>query len=282
MTTDDAIPSAEEGPFDDAISSAEESPLVRTEVERGVATLTLDSPHNRNALSTALIDELLAALTTANDDANVRVIVLSHTGPVFCSGADLRETAAATSAGEVPVSRLGDVLAAIWESRKPVVARVGGPARAGGIGLVAAADIAVCDEQATFAFTEVRLGVIPAVISATVLPRLSPRAATELFLTGDVFDGVRAAQIGLVSAAVPAVRLDAAVAEYTAALARGAPGALAAAKRLVQDRLTPGGSLRAQLTELTEVSVRFFTSAEGREGVAAFAAKRPPAWVIAE
>lgn len=267
---------------DDVISSAEEEPLVRTEVEQGVATLTLDSPHNRNALSTALIGELLAALATASSDENVRVIVVSHTGPVFCSGADLRETAAATRAGEVPVSRLGEVLAAIWESPKPVLARVGGPARAGGIGLIAAADIAVCDAQATFAFTEVRLGVIPAVISATVLPRLDPRAATELFLTGEVFDGGRAAEIGLVSAAVPGEHLDAAVARFTAALGRGAPGALAAAKRLIQDRLTPGGSLRSQLAELTDVSVRFFTSAEGREGVAAYAEKRPAAWVIAD
>jgi methylglutaconyl-CoA hydratase len=258
------------------------TPLVRTEVDRGVATLTLDSPHNRNALSTALIGELLAALAAASADRSVRVIVISHTGPVFCSGADLRETAAATGAGEVPVSRLGEVLAAIWESSKPVLARVGGPARAGGIGLIAAADIAVCDEQATFAFTEVRLGVIPAVISATVLPRLAPRAATELFLTGEVFDGVRAAQIGLVSAAVPGAQLDAAVAGYTAALGRGAPGALAAAKRLIQERVAPGGSLRAQLAELTEVSVRFFASADGREGVAAFAEKRPAAWVIVD
>jgi methylglutaconyl-CoA hydratase len=128
----------------------------------------------------------------------------------------------------------------------------------------------------------VRLGVIPAVISATVLPRLAPRAATELFLTGEVFDGARAAEIGLVNAAVPGERLDAAVAGYTAALGRGAPGALAAAKRLLQDRAAPGGSLRAQLAELTELSVRFFTSAEGREGVAAFAEKRPAAWVIVD
>ena len=121
---------------------------------------------------------------------------------------------------------MGEVLAAIWESPKPVVARVGGPARAGGLGLIAAADIAVCTTDATFAFTEVRIGVIPAVISATVLPRLSPRAAAELFLTGDTFDGVRAAAIGLVTSAVPAVELDAAVDAYVRSLVRGAPTAL--------------------------------------------------------
>src|SRR5690242_9978382 len=158
--------------------------LVRSQTEQGVATLTLDSPANRNALSTALIDELLAALAAAEADAAVRAVVLTHTGPVFCSGADLKETAEAFGAGRPPISRLGDVLAAIWEGGKPVVARVAGPARAGGLGLIAAADITVCSTDATFAFTEVRIGVIPAVISATVLPRLSSRDAAELYLTG--------------------------------------------------------------------------------------------------
>src|SRR5689334_12153291 len=117
--------------------------LVRTEVAAGVATITLDSPANRNALSSALIDELLTAMAASDVDPLVRVIVLSHTGPVFCSGADLKETAAALSGGGMPAGRMGDVLAAIWESTTPVVARVAGPARAGGLGLIAAADIAV-------------------------------------------------------------------------------------------------------------------------------------------
>ena len=149
--------------------------LVRVDTDRGVTTLTLDSPHNRNALSTPLMTELLDALATAAADPAVRVVVLSHTGPVFCSGADLKETAAAYASGQVPVGMLGDVLAAVVECPKPVVARIGGPARAGGLGLVAAADIAICATEATFAFTEVRLGVIPAVISSTVLRRLAPR-----------------------------------------------------------------------------------------------------------
>jgi methylglutaconyl-CoA hydratase len=248
--------------------------LVRVEPAGGVVTLTLDSPHNRNALSTALIDELLAALAAAAGEERVRAVVLSHTGPVFCSGVDLRETAA----GTLPAGRMGDVLAAIWEHPKPVLARVGGPARAGGLGLVAAADIAVCAEDATFAFTEVRLGVIPAVISATVLPRLAPRAAAELYLTGEVFDGRRAAQIGLVTAAVPAADLDAAVARYTAALVRGAPGALAGAKALL--RRSRSASFADEVAALTELSVSYFGSAEGREGVLAFREKRDPSWVL--
>jgi methylglutaconyl-CoA hydratase len=251
--------------------------LVRTEVAAGVATITLDSPANRNALSTGLIDELLSALAAFEHDPLVRVIVLSHTGPVFCSGADLKETAAALSGEGLPAGRMGDVLAAIWESTKPVVARIAGPARAGGLGLIAAADIAVCVAEATFAFTEVRLGVIPAVISAVVMPRLTPRSASELFLTGDTFDGVRAAAVGLVTAAVPAEDLDEAVAGYVRSLVRGAPTALGATKRLLRRGATR--PVRDELAELSRQSIGFFTSTEGREGVAAFAEHRDPSWV---
>jgi methylglutaconyl-CoA hydratase len=223
--------------------------------------------------------ELLAALAAAVTDPEVRAVVISHTGPVFCSGADLKETAEARASGRVPAELLADVLAAIWELPKPVLARVGGPARAGGLGLIAAADLAVCTTAATFAFSEVRLGVIPAVISATVLPRLAPRAAAELYLTGDVFDGVRAAEIGLVTAAVAADGLDAAVAAYTDSLVRGGPLALAGAKQLLRRR--PAETVRADLAELSERSAGYFRSAEGREGVAAFREKRPASWVPA-
>jgi methylglutaconyl-CoA hydratase len=251
--------------------------LVRTTTAAGVTTLTLDSPANRNALSTPLMEQLLTALGAAVTDPAVRVVVLSHTGGVFCSGADLKETAAAWESGRVPVELLADVLAAIWEFPKPVVARVGGPARAGGLGLIAACDIAVCTRSATFAFTEVRLGVVPAVISATVLPRLAPRAAAELYLTGAVFDGVRAADIGLVTAAVADDGLDAAVAGYCADLVRGGPLALAGTKQLI--RRTPADSIRADLRELGERSAGYFRSDEGREGVTAFREKRPATWV---
>src|SRR5688572_10713505 len=142
--------------------------LVRSVTDAGVTTLTLDSPANRNALSTPLMRQLLDALGEALTDPAVRVVVISHTGPVFCSGADLKGPRAARESGRVPAEILADVLAALWEFPKPVLARVAGPARAGGLGLIAAADIAVCARDATFAFSEVRLGVIPAVISATV------------------------------------------------------------------------------------------------------------------
>ncbi|MET0496434.1 MAG: enoyl-CoA hydratase-related protein [Actinoplanes sp.] len=251
--------------------------LVRTVTAAGVTTLTLDSPANRNALSSALMRELLDGLTAAQADPRVRVVVLSHTGPVFCSGADLKETAEARGNGRLPAEMLADVLAAIWELPQPVVARVAGPARAGGLGLIAAADLAVCTREATFAFSEVRLGVIPAVISATVLPRLAPRAAAELYLTGNTFDGVRAAEIGLVTAAVETEGLDAAVAAYTQALVRGGPTALAGTKQLL--RRKPADSVRADLADLSARSAGYFQSAEGREGVAAFREKRPAAWI---
>jgi methylglutaconyl-CoA hydratase len=251
--------------------------LVRSVTAAGVTTLTLDSPANRNALSTPLMHRLLELLGAALTDPAVRAVVLAHSGPVFCSGADLKETAEARETGKVPAEMLADVLAALWEFPKPVVARIGGPARAGGLGLIAAADIAVCTTEATFAFTEVRLGVLPAVISATVLPRLTARAAAELYLTGAVFDGVRAAEIGLVTAAVPAGDLDEAVAGYCAELVLGGPLALAGTKQLL--RRTPAGSIRADLAELSERSGGYFRSAEGREGVAAFREKRPASWV---
>lgn len=250
--------------------------LVTYAANRGVATVTLNSDSNRNALSAALMTRLLEHLATAADDDDVRVVVLSHAGRVFCSGADLKETAAAREAGEVPAALLTDVLAALWEFEKPVIARIGGPARAGGLGLIAACDIAVCAAEATFAFTEVRLGVIPAVISATVLRRLSPRDAAELYLSGSVFDGRRAEAVGLVTRAVPAIDVDAAVAGYTEDVVRGAPAALAGAKALLR---RGESSIRDELAELAATSAKFFLSEEGREGVAAYAEKRDPAWV---
>jgi methylglutaconyl-CoA hydratase len=249
---------------------------VHARTDHGVLTLTLDRPETRNALSGDLIARLIDAVATAAADPRVRVLVLTHTGPVFCSGVDLAETEAARASGELPAARLGELLAALWEWPKPVVAKVGGPARAGGLGLIAAADIAVCTTDATFAFSEVRIGVVPAVISATVLPRLTSRAAAELYLTGDVFDGTRAAQVGLVTAAVPASELDATVTGYVDALLRAAPGAVAGTKALLRKR---SGPLGPDLAELTALSVTYFRSAEAVEGISAFRHKRVPNWV---
>jgi methylglutaconyl-CoA hydratase len=249
--------------------------LVHLDVAAGVATITLDSPANRNALSAQLRRELLAHLQTAIDDPGARVIVLSHTGRVFCSGMDLKESRGA-GAQDQGVNQFPAILERIWSSPTPVVARVAGPARAGGVGLVAACDIAVAAEDATFAFSEVRLGLVPAVISVTVLPRLLPRAAHELLLTGETFDGRRAARIGLVNSAVPADGGDAEVTRYAEMLRLGAPGALAATKELLR-RERPA-ALDAQFAEMQQLSARFFAGEEGQEGMRAFAEKRKPAW----
>jgi methylglutaconyl-CoA hydratase len=250
--------------------------FVHRSVGGGVATLTLDSPHNRNALSPQLMAELADALAAVLTDDAVRVVVLASADRVFCSGMDLKATRAATASG-LPVTEFPSILATIMDAPKPVVARVAGPARAGGIGLIAACDIAVAALGATFAFTEVRIGVVPAVISVTVLARLLPSAAHELFLTGEVFDGARAAAIGLVNSAVPDAELDAELARYLDMLVQGGPGALAATKRLLRHR--PAGPIADQFAAMTELSAGHFAGAEGREGMTAFAEKRAPAWV---
>jgi methylglutaconyl-CoA hydratase len=239
--------------------------LVHLAVETGIATITLDSPANHNALSTPLRAQLSEALASSAGDDSIRVVVLDHTGPVFCAGMDLSEPPEA-------VTELPGILQRIWSHPKPVVAKLSGHARAGGIGLLAAADIAVAAVHATFAFTEVRIGVVPAVISVTVLRRVLRHAAHELFLTGETFDAARAAAIGLLNSAVPADQLDAEVNRYTGMLAKGAPQALAVTKQLLK-RAVP-----EDFAAMLEISAARFASPEGREGVRAFAEKRPPSW----
>lgn len=255
------------------------SELVRYGAAAGVATITLDFPAKRNALSRALMSQLAARLSDALEDDAVRVLVLTHTGPVFCSGMDLSEARGA-DASDMGVNAFPKLLQTLWDSPKPAVARIGGPARAGGLGLIAACDLAVCTKAASFAFTEVRLGIIPAVISVPVLPRLLPRAAHELFLTGAVFNGIRAAEIGLVNAAVEDFELDAATASYVGDLVKGGPLALAATKALL--RRARAATMDDDFAELLEMSARFFASDEGQEGIRAFGEKRPPRWVPAD
>jgi methylglutaconyl-CoA hydratase len=253
------------------------SELVHLDVAAGVATITLDSPANRNALSAQLRRELLAHLRTAIADDAARAIVLTHTGRVFCAGMDLKESRGA-GAQDQGVNEVPALLQLIWTSPKPVVARLAGAARAGGVGIVAACDIAIAAREATFAFSEVRIGVVPAVISVTVLPRLLPRAAHELFLTGETFDGTRAVAVGLVNSAVPADGLDAEVARYVEMLRLGAPGALAAAKEMLRGERP--ATMADQFDAMLALSAGFFAAEEGQEGMRAFAEKRPPAWAV--
>jgi methylglutaconyl-CoA hydratase len=247
---------------------------VRYDVAESVATITLDSPQRRNALSAALIADFGAHLDAAESDPAVRSVVLTHTGPVFSSGMDLTAVAD-VPAEQQPIVAFPELLQRLWQFGKPVVAKVHGKARAGGIGLIAASDIAVAAAEADFAVTEVRLGLVPAVISVPILPRLLPRAALELFLTGETFDAARALEIGLLNSVADDV--DAEVSRYTGMLRLCEPNALAATKALVgRDR--SGLSMAADFVAMGQLSARYFASPEGQEGIAAFAAKRTPRW----
>ncbi|WP_238007025.1 enoyl-CoA hydratase-related protein [Dactylosporangium sp. AC04546] len=251
--------------------------LVRRETVDGVATITLDSPANRNALSAQLRRELTDHLEATIDDDAVRVLVLTHTGPVFCAGMDLKESQGA-GADQQGVNELPHILETIWDSPKPVVARLAGPARAGGVGLVAACDVRLAADTCTFAFTEVRLGVVPAVISVTVLRGVLPHAAAELFLTGETFDAAHGAAIGLLTRAVPADALDAEVARYLGMLTLGGPSALAGTKALL--RRTRPTSLADDFAAMNAMSAAYFAADEGQEGIRAFREKRRPSWAI--
>ena len=240
--------------------------LVRLTADHGVATITLDSPHNKNALSQQLTGELLERLETAGSDDAVRVIVIRSALEVFCSGADLSE---ATTVGMgVGAQRMVDVQRAIVANPKPVVARVAGPVRAGGIGIVAAADISVAGESATFALTEVRLGLAAATISLTVLPRLTDRAAAYTFLTGNGFDALEAARLGLLTLTVPDDDLDAAVSTVLDSLLKGVPQGLHETKKLLNRDLL--ADIDARGTDLAELSASLFASPAAQEAMLAF------------
>lgn len=241
------------------------APLVRRHTDRAVTVLTLDSPRNRNALSTALIAELAGALQDTAGDPRVRAVLLTHTGTTFCAGADLKADGV-----ERGPELLVELLQQIVHLDKPVVARVNGHVRAGGLGLLAACDIAAAGDDATFAFTEVRLGLAAAVASIPVLARVERRAAERYLLTGEVFGTAQAVGIGLVTArdqALPGV-LD--------ALRAASPQGLAATKEITTRELrhalaTEGGRLARQSSVL-------FSSAEAAEGISAALERRDPPW----
>jgi methylglutaconyl-CoA hydratase len=245
--------------------------LVGVQHDDGVRTLTLDSPANRNALSARLLEQLEQALGDATGAPEVRAIVLTGTGTVFCSGADLSERGAAAP------SRLPAILTSIVESPVPVIARVNGHARAGGIGLIAAADMAVAAQAATFAFTEVRVGVAPAMILVPALRVVDRRFLARTTLTGERFGAAEAEAAGLLTAVTPdESTLDAWVAEQTTALRQGAPGAVRATKELL--RSLPAQNWADGLTAAAATSAELFGAAEAAEGMDAFLQKRRPSW----
>lgn len=244
--------------------------MIQYGVDRGIARIALDSPRNRNALSSALMGELERHLNDAADDEAVRAVELTHTGGTFCAGADLAEARVDMTEG---TRRLVALLRQIVELPKPVVASIDGHVRAGGMGLVGACDIALAGPASTFAFSEVRLGLAPAIISLTTLPRLSSRAAGRYYLTGETFDAATAARMGLVTDAV--ADIDAATHAVLDALRSTSPQGLRETKPLTTHAVT-----FADADALTSQSARLFASDEAREGMASFLEKRPPRWAL--
>jgi enoyl-CoA hydratase/methylglutaconyl-CoA hydratase len=239
---------------------------VHYDVADGVATITLDSPHNRNALSRALVSGLFDALERAAGDQDARVVVVAATGSVFCSGADLSEAATGSmEQGALEIVRLQRV---ILTHPKPVVCRLQGAVRAGGTGIVAASDVVVAVDTATFALTEVKLGLAPAAISLTVFPRMTSRGAALTALGGEVFSAAEAVGMGLVTRAVPAEELDRAVAEVASSLATGAPQGLRETKALLNAGLV--AHLDEHGGDVAALSARLFGSDEAKQAMTAF------------
>jgi methylglutaconyl-CoA hydratase len=251
--------------------------------DRFVEHLTLNRPEVRNAFNEHVIAELTAWAEEAREEAArgaIRVVVIRGAGKVFCAGADvtwMSKTVHYTEAENVhDATAMSLMFAAVDALPLPVIGRIQGAALGGGAGLAAVCDVVVAEEGALFGFTEVRLGILPAVISPFALAKIGRSAARELFLTGARFSAARAREIGLVHAVVPATDLDAAVDRYVREFLAGAPEAIAAAKALIR---TVWGCPIAEATPITADAIaRRRVSSEGQEGLRAFLEKRTPRW----
>jgi methylglutaconyl-CoA hydratase len=253
---------------------------VRYETEGAVARIVLARPEVRNALNDEVMRSIAAALDRARDDAGVRALVVTGEGKAFSAGADLefmrRIALAGPEGNKADAMEMGALFHRVAESPKPVVARVNGPAIGGGVGLLAACDVVVAVEDTFFQFSEVRLGLVPAVISPFCVRRMGASAARRLFLTGERFDARDAMRYGLVDVVVSAADLDATVAGIVDQLALGAPGALAEAKKLIE--LVSNSPPRDVLSSTAECIARLRSGEEAQEGMKAFLEKRPAAW----
>jgi methylglutaconyl-CoA hydratase len=252
--------------------------LVPLKVVDGVATITLDSPANRNALSRALVGDLLTALDNAEAAVaagDVRSIVLTHTPPAFCAGADLKERAS----GPPDSAPIAAAFGRLMDAPVPTIAAVSGPARAGGIGLMASCDLVVVKRDVAFALTEVRIGVAAAIISVPIFRRVNASHLAAAFLTGEPFTAAFAHQVGLATHVTDDV-VDV-VDRLCAAIALGAPGAVTATKQILRDALDePTGERAARFERMRALSDELFQGADAAEGMAAFAEKRPPSWQL--
>jgi methylglutaconyl-CoA hydratase len=253
--------------------------LRRTD-DGSVATVTLRRPEARNALNAALIGEVTRCFEELAQDESVRVVVLTGEGPSFCAGADvgyMRDTASYSYEENLEdARRLADMFLAVDDLPKPVVARVRGAAIGGGAGLVAAADLAVAEEEARFAFAEVRLGIAPATIAPFVVRKIGYSRARALFLSGERFGAEPARAIGLVHEVVPGEELDAAVERVAAQLLQGGPAAQAAIKEAL--RQVEATEPMEALGIMTQLIAELRIGEEGQEGLGAFLEKREPFW----
>lgn len=249
--------------------------LVQTQLDNGVMTITLSDEERRNSLSAQLTSELVAALDIADTDPEVRVVVLTNTGSVFCAGANLseRSTNDSRSGNLNPRSLFGR----FRHSPKPYVGRIAGHCVAGGMGLAAAMDISVAVDHAKFGFTEVRVGVAPAMISVICLPKMRAADAQAAFLRGHRFSAAEAVRMGLINSAVPGEQLDAEINAIVSDLLAGEPGAIAACKQLTA--VVPTLTEDDAFTWTAELSADLFASDSAREGMTAFLEKRPASWV---
>ncbi len=259
--------------------SGEPMSEVEIETRAGVMTATLTDVENRNALGSGLVQGLFDALTQANSDEAIRALVVTNLGNTFCAGANLKERSGSTDKAKTS-GGLEELLHAIQTSPTPVIGRIAGHVVGGGNGLAAALDISIAAEDVKFGFTEVRLGVAPAIISVVCLPKMRPGEAMEAFLRGHRFPATRAAELGLINRAVPADQLDAAVEVVLADLRKGGPNALGFAKRLVRE--VPHMEEKDAFQWTTKLSNDLFASEEAAEGMAAFLGKRKPRWAPEE
>jgi len=254
---------------------------IRSETSGGVATLTLADVENRNALGGAVVGGLIDGLAAANADPSARVIVVTNDGPIFCAGANIKKQSAANEdrdrTGTTGATGLDALLTGIQQSPTPVVGKINGHVVGGGMGLAAALDVSIAVDDAKFGFTEVRIGVIPAIISVVCLPKMRRGDAMEAFLRGNRFPATRAAELGLINRAVPADQLDAEVASVVDDMLRGGPTALGLAKQLVND--VPAMGQTEAFAWTSELSASLFAGDEAGEGMRAFIEKRPAAWV---
>lgn len=254
---------------------------LQVEYDGPVARVWMNRPDLRNAFDGLMITELRKVLFDLRSLDAVRVVVLGGRGPAFCAGADLqwmKAMAAFTREENMREAQaLADLFFTVYESPKPIVARVHGAALGGGAGLVAACDIPVAALGTQFGFTEVRLGILPAVISPYVIAKIGESAARELFLTGERFEAVRALEIGLVRAAVPEVDLDAAVEGRVQELMKAGPRAIAEVKALIREVAFRRVEDVQRYTVERIAEVR--ASPEGQEGMRAFLEKRKPYWI---